>query len=473
MRYLGVLVWKELTQLSRSWRFGLLVGFVLLMIPPVAMQSVRWLHEETRRNQAILDQNLRQLEISAHVGQLREWGLFLTVPVDPLWVYCRGYWSRWGSLAHIDEKGRVRWVGRQWAHEQLAVLVESLDFSMLVLGPLALLALLMTYDAVSGERERGTWAFLLQTPASRVTVFVAKWLGRMIPVWLAAGGTWLAIALGVSLSLPIPDPTAWLLGSLGVLAFALLFLASIGLWGIAASVVTRTSAGSLACVSVLWLLAVEVWPPAAATVARLVQKPADPEVLNLEIALLEKQSEPRFWTTFFQQERSSYPPVGVISPRRTRSWKTVEQEVTNQTYELQQRAERQTFRYLEVLQWLLLPNPAEAWRSVLSHWVGTSWKDFRRFHEQAVRYGRRYKDWMEQLPEEVRAGYYVEETSKDPLMRSRQRLRPHLKGIPQVVGGSLPLRERLAEEAPAWGFWLVAHGALAVWALTRFLRARF
>ena len=46
---------------------------------------------------------------------------------------------------------------------------------------MSLMAILFSYDAVSGERERGTLRLLLTNSLSRPALIAAKWLGGYSP----------------------------------------------------------------------------------------------------------------------------------------------------------------------------------------------------------------------------------------------------------------------------------------------------
>lgn len=77
--------------------------------------------------------------------------------------------------------------------DRLAVTVASLTTLSVYLVPLV--ALLLSFDAIAGERERGTLALLLCYPISRATLLVGKFLAHLLILALAIGAGFMAAGL--------------------------------------------------------------------------------------------------------------------------------------------------------------------------------------------------------------------------------------------------------------------------------------
>jgi ABC-type transport system involved in multi-copper enzyme maturation permease subunit len=73
--------------------------------------------------------------------------------------------------------------------DPLPILFPRLDFLFIVTIVMSLLALLFSYDAVTGERERGTLRQMISNSVSRTTILLGKFLGGaaslLIPFLLA------------------------------------------------------------------------------------------------------------------------------------------------------------------------------------------------------------------------------------------------------------------------------------------------
>lgn len=142
----------------------------------------------------------------------------------------------------------------------LAVTIVSLASLSIFLVPLV--ALLLSYDSVVGEVERGTMLLLLTYPLTRSQLLLGKVLGHSAIIAIATvvgyGGAGLAVGLGEGAA----DPQSWA-------AFALLLGSSVLLGAVFVSLATLASLlvrerGTAAGLAVgLWLLFVVVFDLAA------------------------------------------------------------------------------------------------------------------------------------------------------------------------------------------------------------------
>ena len=142
----------------------------------------------------------------------------------------------------------------------LPILFPPLDFLFIVTIIMSLLALLFSYDAVTGERERGTLRQMISNSVSRTTILLGKFLGGtaslIIPFILAL----LVGVLYINLNPNIQwDGSAW--AELGLLiAASLTFITSFYLLGLMVSTWSRSSAVSILNCLFLWVLLILVIP---------------------------------------------------------------------------------------------------------------------------------------------------------------------------------------------------------------------
>ena len=61
----------------------------------------------------------------------------------------------------------------------LPVLFPYLDFMFIVTIIMSLMAILFSYDSVTGEREKGTLKLIVATSVSRVNIIFGKWIGGL------------------------------------------------------------------------------------------------------------------------------------------------------------------------------------------------------------------------------------------------------------------------------------------------------
>ena len=142
--------------------------------------------------------------------------------------------------------------------DPLAVLVVSLASLTIFLVPL--IALLLSFDAIVGEHERGTLMLLLSYPVARWQVVVGKALGQtgilaiatLLGFGIAAGALWLGGGIGAE---------AWRAFGLMVLTSILLGAAFVSL-GVLASTLVAERATAAGLAFVIWLLFVLLYDAA-------------------------------------------------------------------------------------------------------------------------------------------------------------------------------------------------------------------
>lgn len=143
----------------------------------------------------------------------------------------------------------------QARQDPLRLRFAPMDLGTVGVGILSLLAILVAYDGVCGEKERGTLKLLLLNPLTRGDVLLGKYLGAMATVLLPLG---LAVALAVPLLFATGvrfDPDDY--GRLFLILLALVvFLSAVVLLALGVSALTTRSAVSILALSVLWLLLV-------------------------------------------------------------------------------------------------------------------------------------------------------------------------------------------------------------------------
>ena len=142
----------------------------------------------------------------------------------------------------------------------LPILFPYLDFLFIVTIVMSLLALLFSYDAVTGERQRGILRQVIANPVSRTTVLLGKFTGGtaslLIPFILAL----LVGVLYINLNPTIQwDGSAW--AELGLLtAASVTFIMLFYLLGLMVSTLSRYSAVSILNCLFLWVLLILVIP---------------------------------------------------------------------------------------------------------------------------------------------------------------------------------------------------------------------
>ncbi len=145
--------------------------------------------------------------------------------------------------------------------------VSQVDWGFIIGYVLSLLALLFTFDALSGERERGTLRLMLANSIPRHTVLISKFLGALlsisIPFTLAVLVNLLLISTANTVHLTME---AW--GRLGIIfCLALLYTSLFLALGLLVSARVQRSSVSLMILLLTWVTFVAFMPSTLASIA--------------------------------------------------------------------------------------------------------------------------------------------------------------------------------------------------------------
>lgn len=161
------------------------------------------------------------------------------------------------------------------AGEQRTLGADSLDVAIVIETVLGLLALLVAFDAMSGELETGRMRTILAHPVSRAAVLVGKFVGAIItlslPLCVGMGA-----AYGVFWLRDMPALEArFVATACAVVLIALLYLGAMLALGMAVSALTRESRTSLVTLLVIWI-GISVAVPRGAMLIAATVRPIEP-----------------------------------------------------------------------------------------------------------------------------------------------------------------------------------------------------
>ena len=143
----------------------------------------------------------------------------------------------------------------------------KIDWAFVIGYVLSLIALLFTFDSVSGEREHGTLRLMLANPIPRYTVLIGKFLGAFIsvniPFVIAVLMNLLVISTSRAVHLGVNE---W--GRLGIIVgISLLYLCLFLALGLLVSARVKQSAVSLVILLLIWVSSVIFMPNTFASIA--------------------------------------------------------------------------------------------------------------------------------------------------------------------------------------------------------------
>lgn len=300
---------RELLSNITTFRFLVTLTMCLVLITTSVSMFVR----DYRHRLQVYDDNA-----AYHVGGTRQKSvhMHLSVGVDrppsSLGFLCIGSDKELGNMV---ESVSYREVPREaiggGSNNPLMSVFRSLDMVLIIQVVLSLLALLLAYDTISGERERGTLAVMLSNPVPRHHVLLGKLLGGMVTISLPLmAGVLVGLLVILTSGLVALDSDAWARIGL-MLLYSLFYLSAVFMLGILVSSRTERSATSLVILLFIWVVVVMLMPNIGPYVARHLRKLQDKAAVEDTCQAIEDE----FWRLQHAggyvkklRETGNYPP---------------------------------------------------------------------------------------------------------------------------------------------------------------------
>ena len=258
---LKTLIGRELLDNLMTFRFAAAVFITLLLV--VAATAVL-IKDYERRLESY------NTSIETHRQRLRRWHTYspgmgrLNVdrPPNPLSLFNVGLDKRLGNKISVSHS----FVPSLWDAEMdssdnsFLNIFSSIDIVFIFEVVLSLLALIFAYDALAGERERGTLRLVLTHPVRRGHILLAKYISAMlcllVPLLMSLLLAVMLLTTSTSVSLSPDD----FLCIGGIVLSSLAYLSVFYLIGLLISALTRRTGTALMLSMFVWGFLVLVYP---------------------------------------------------------------------------------------------------------------------------------------------------------------------------------------------------------------------
>lgn len=269
----------------------------------------------------------------------------------------------------------------------LNLMVGRFDLAFVLIYLLPLLVLALSYNVLSAERERGTWALTLAQPVSARSVIAAKLLFRAVLVI----GLALAVSLvGAALSGGFAEPARLALWTAAVVAYSVCW------FGLAAWVNTlgRGSAWNATALVGAWLVLVVV-VPAVVNIAAGLMHPLPSRVEMISTAREASNEAVNRRSELLAQFLEDHPEMaGAVVPDAANtaalSWAATD-EVNNQLEEVAARYDERLNAQHAVVRRYRFLSPALLTQEILNDAAGTGDARFALFEEQVREFAEEWK----------------------------------------------------------------------------------
>lgn len=262
--------------------------------------------------------------------------------------------------------------------------VTKVDWAFVIGYALSLIALLFTFDSISSECEQGTLRLTLANSIPRHTVLIGKFLGALISVNISFALAVLMNLLVISTSSAVHlDAKAW--GRLGIILFiALLYMCLFLALGLLVSARVQRSAVSLVILLLTWVTFVVFMPSILASIASGFTSPMSSD----ELQTRRKQIHNRLWEEYFHKTGVSKLQDMQVGSQFVRKDKTEQEQLIEERL-TQQVDQVQRARSITRI------SPAAIAQHLLESFAGTGFERHLQFLENAQRYAREYREFVE------------------------------------------------------------------------------
>jgi len=217
-------------------------------------------------------------------------GTRLFLPPRPLASLITGISNDIGRTADVTGRGSIPTDDSRYNEDPIFAVFTFIDLGFIFTVILSLFAILLGYDAISGEKERGTLKLSFANAVPRTTYLTGKLLGAFIALTAAilipiAIGMLLFLLMGIDMS-----GEEWL----RLMLIILIGLMSFGVFlslSICVSAMTHRSANSFLILLVVWVMCVHIVPRASVLLAaRSVDVPSVDEIAHKRSGLNQQLS---------------------------------------------------------------------------------------------------------------------------------------------------------------------------------------
>jgi ABC-type transport system involved in multi-copper enzyme maturation permease subunit len=198
---------------------------------------------------------------------LASMGYNIDKPPSALSVIAEGLEGVLGRTAKIDATSPVKLEESKYNDNPILAIFGSFDLMFVVRTILSLFAILFSYDAISGERERGTLKLMLANSVPRDTIILGKAVGLFFCLVVPLMVPLLIGTLMIMFSPNIAMNGEMWVRLLGIMLTFFLYLVCFFALGLLVSACTHRASASFMILLFIWIVSVFVVPRASVIIA--------------------------------------------------------------------------------------------------------------------------------------------------------------------------------------------------------------
>lgn len=415
---------REFIEHILSWRFLIALGLASLMLVTSVIALTITYREDVEAYNQVQDDlsrtndaaSLTALEIDAWVAKPNILAVFVGGPGEnfrrqeasgPVTQYSSTPSSDFAAGQQVSPSGLDSPTNTRFP---------PLDLGFVSIVVMTFMAVIFSFDAISGERERGTLKLMLANPVPKDSILIGKYLGGMASILLSFLIAFIVALAALSFTgTSVPADARLRLGV--ILGLVALLVSAFYLAGLFVSSLCKRSSTSLLSLILVWLVLVF----AVGNIGGIVAKSMSPSLTTAEYDELESAIDDE---AFAKLERYQAEIDELLAQERAGSL-TVEGQARLSFLQGEQqrtRAEAETARgelagkqnrkladQLRNAESLASISPAESFRSLSTSIARSDYWDFKTTIEAAVQYqhevDRLYAEHVKDHPDQGGSGF--------------------------------------------------------------------
>ncbi len=262
----------------------------------------------------------------------------------------------------------------------------KVDWGFVIGYILSLIAVLFTFDSISGERERGTLRLMLANSVPRHTVLIGKFLGALVSISVPFALAILMNLLVISTSSNVHFGTDTWIRLLIIFFFAILYLCLFLALGLLVSSFVQNSGASLVILLLTWCTFVVFIPSTLASIASGFSNPMTYDEFYKRRIQNRKELRDEYVALLQETRGLRDKKIQLDSEYVTKG--TEQEERLTHEHLTQQIAQIQLARSVTRI------SPVTLIQHLLEVFVGTGFERHQQFLENVQRYAREYREFV-------------------------------------------------------------------------------
>ena len=292
---LGTIVKKEILDHMLSFRFAITCVLCFVIIISVTVVMTKEYSEGLKDYHTNVVMHRNEVSKFKHPWEMMWRGVKVDKPPNAMKIFFKGTEKKINVTANVTAYKEPEYEA-SYERNPIRGLFISMDLIFFVGVIMSLVAIFFSYDAVSGEKEKGTLKLALSYSVPRDIFLLGKWLGGYISLILPFV---ISIICGLLITIMYPQvnfsASNWL--GIGIILFvSLLYIACIYSLGVFISARTQKSATAITILVLIWIVGILIIPNVSPYIAQQIYglpsvQSIEKEKQNISIELQKKTRE--------------------------------------------------------------------------------------------------------------------------------------------------------------------------------------